>query len=324
MEVSLLLTILGIILTVILGAWSIILVVRSKYPGKIVFYIEAIIGLFDSIVKNLPELSVLYNNNNVSQNLFLLKGCFLNSGTKDISEAMVEEKISLIFPSKNYQILTARVVPTDANIKASIEKVSSQKLIFNLGLFRIKEYFRLEALIEILPDEELYNGKKSKTIINDLESSIEFTHRIADTKKIEKKWIGKISSDKIFPFVLLVALFSIGFFLAIIFLPNHFPIPMTLHYKTVLDDKSTEFQYFVRADSTIELTGVNNDYEQIVSLHEFKDLINRSDIKIAPRTFPLFLYYLLGIVFFLVILLGLTEYFQRRSRLKILKQIGLK
>jgi hypothetical protein len=56
------LTIFGILITLIFGIWSIILFVRKRSAGEITFVKESYINLFDSIVKYLPELSVLYNN----------------------------------------------------------------------------------------------------------------------------------------------------------------------------------------------------------------------------------------------------------------------
>ena len=81
-----LLAIIGISATVVLGVYGIYLGFRTqRYPGRITFVKETCIGLFDSLVRNLPELSIQYDNEPVGENLVLLKGFILNTGTKDIN-----------------------------------------------------------------------------------------------------------------------------------------------------------------------------------------------------------------------------------------------
>ena len=70
MDTTSVLTIAGITATVILGSYSIYLVFRTqRYPGRIAFVKETCIGLFDVLVRNLPELSILYEDKPVSENL---------------------------------------------------------------------------------------------------------------------------------------------------------------------------------------------------------------------------------------------------------------
>lgn len=100
MSTSDIFTFIGIVITFIFGIWGIVVVVRRRYPGEITYVKESYIGLFDSIVKNLPELSVLYNDKPVGQGLVLVKGAILNTGSKDITESMIEKKISLTLPDE--------------------------------------------------------------------------------------------------------------------------------------------------------------------------------------------------------------------------------
>ena len=60
MHTSDILAVLGIVATIIFGVWGIIIVIRRRYPGQLTYVKESYIGLFDSIVKNVPELAVLY------------------------------------------------------------------------------------------------------------------------------------------------------------------------------------------------------------------------------------------------------------------------
>lgn len=99
MDSSTILGIAGLAATIVLGGYSIYLVFRTqKYPGRITFVRESCIGLFDAVVRNLSELSIQYRDAPVGENLVLLKGCLLNTGTKDISPDMVEEPITATLP----------------------------------------------------------------------------------------------------------------------------------------------------------------------------------------------------------------------------------
>ena len=69
MNPTTILAIIGTLATIVLGGWGIYLAVKRRYPGRITFIIEDSIGLFDSIVRNLPELAVLYKGESVRQNL---------------------------------------------------------------------------------------------------------------------------------------------------------------------------------------------------------------------------------------------------------------
>jgi len=127
--------------TLVFGVWGIYLAVRQRYPGRILFVKEDCIGLFDSIVRNLPELSVQYKGIPVKENLILLKGFFLNTGSKDISQGMVEQRLRAVLPG-GYRWLTARLVAASPAVKADVRVTSETSLEFDLGLFRCGELFK--------------------------------------------------------------------------------------------------------------------------------------------------------------------------------------
>jgi hypothetical protein len=151
METSTILTIFGIIATAVFFALGTYLTVKRRYTAQITFIKEDSLGLFDSIVKNLPELAVLYRDNPVSQGLVLLKGFLLNTGAKDITEPMVEEPLSIKLP-EGFQWLTGRVVSASSKVQAKVN-VKPSELTLQTGLFRCNEHIRFEALAEV-PIEE--------------------------------------------------------------------------------------------------------------------------------------------------------------------------
>src|SRR6266571_1518977 len=124
----------GILATIVFGVWGLVIVLRRRYPGQLTYVKEPYIGLFDSIVKNLPELAVLYNHAPVGQGLVLVKGAILNTGSKDITDSMVEQRLAFALPS-DFRWLTAKIVGTSGNVKASLA-IQDSSLVFASGLFR--------------------------------------------------------------------------------------------------------------------------------------------------------------------------------------------
>lgn len=153
METSLLLGIIGILATTVFGVLSLYVIKFRKKPGQITFLIEEVIGLFDSIVRNLPELSIKYQNEPIDQSVFLLKGCLINTGTKDITEAMMESELTISL-SEGYKWLNAKQV-SDSPPEVQLSILKRVHLIFNMSLFRCGEYIRLEALVEVPAQENL-------------------------------------------------------------------------------------------------------------------------------------------------------------------------
>ena len=132
MDLLTVLTIIGIVITAVLGIWGIYAVVRSRYPGQITLVRENTIALFDAIVKHFPEISITYKNSAVSEGLVLLKAALLNTGSKDIAPEMVDKKVSLTLPD-NFKWLNAKVTSSSPDSHGFI-KVNPNTLHFDLVL----------------------------------------------------------------------------------------------------------------------------------------------------------------------------------------------
>ena len=178
------LAVISIAATVVLGIWGIFLMIKRKYPGQITFVRESCLGLFDSIVKNMPELAVQYNGTPVGEGLVLLKGSFLNTGSKDISESMVVEKVSISLP-QNFRWLAAKIVSTSPKVHAQVS-ISDRSLIFETGLFRCQEHIRFETLAEV-PIKNSADNKRGESIEERLNKVLRISHRITDTQKDQGK-----------------------------------------------------------------------------------------------------------------------------------------
>jgi hypothetical protein len=132
--------------TITFGIWAVYLAVRYRSQGRIVFIQESCLGLFESIIKNLPDLKILYKEKPISENLALLKGFLLNMGHRDISPGMVEEKFSIILPS-GFRWLEAKIISAPSKV-ATIE-VLDDALVFDFGLLKHYQYISFEALGEV-------------------------------------------------------------------------------------------------------------------------------------------------------------------------------
>lgn len=199
------LAIISITATIILGLWGIYLMVKRKYPGEITFVRESCLGLFDSIIKNMPEIAVQYKGLPVGEGLVLLKGSFLNTGSKDISEAMVEEKVSISLPEQ-FRWLTAKVVSASPNVQAKVA-ILDRSVVLETGLFRCGEYIRFEALVEV-PTKDPQG--KTESIKERLIKALTINHRIADTQKIKREDLLFLNKNARRSFPAILGLGAIG------------------------------------------------------------------------------------------------------------------
>lgn len=168
-------------MTVLFGLLGLYLTLRSRYPGEISFVREQTIALFDEIVKNVPDLAVLYKDNPVSANVVMVRGAFVNTGKKDIAPGMVEKPLTMKLP-EGARWLSTSVVSYSPDVKAKVEVVAENALELSGGLFRRKEYVRFQALAEMGPPSP--NGSKDSAEKR-VEKSLTFQHRIQDTRPVK-------------------------------------------------------------------------------------------------------------------------------------------
>ena len=172
------LSILGITLTVIFGFLGIYIVKAKRYPGRITYVREESIGLFDTLVKNFPQITIQYEGENISKQIVLVRGYLINTGDIDIKESMVDDKLKISLPPE-FAWLNSKIVEGSIGNKFHLTPVNKNELELDLGLFKKDEYLRLEALVEV----PISQGKTSPLVSDKLS----FSHRIADTSKVEIK-----------------------------------------------------------------------------------------------------------------------------------------
>jgi hypothetical protein len=266
MDFALFITILGTIATIIFGALSVVLYKRKKYPGKISFIKLNAFNLFDSIVKNFNEISILHNKQPIKENIIYFSGCFVNNGDIDIDKQQIEKNISITLP-QNFKWLKCIITRKSNELNCSPIMSDPRNLDFELGLFRRNEFFEFEALIE----EEKRNENKM-----DMMKQIEFIHRIADTQKIQS--IEPLSENQLkqkkfgiksylVGAVLMLLIITVALILDTYYLKN-----AQLHYLALNQKgKMSEFSIEAKSNNIIELKEVSGDTEIHVSLSEFRD-----------------------------------------------------
>ncbi|KKP89629.1 MAG: hypothetical protein US57_C0015G0007 [Candidatus Moranbacteria bacterium GW2011_GWC2_37_73] len=242
----------GIVLSIYFG-------IRFRYPGKITLYKESVISLFSDITKNLDKLSMIYEGNPISPNLYLFKGVLTNSGNKDIKS---NEKIyfNLLDGDKWIDV---KIISTSLKVDASIKIESNTCAVVSIGtgLFRCGESIGLETLIET-------SKQRNEKEINNI-FSIE--HRILDTqkadiqdmpKKISGKWQDHIM-HVIMPVAGIIFLFLFNFVNA-----NNAKIEW--HFENNKNEKIIALGK-IRLDGTIKLNGIQYGNE-IKKYDEVSDL----------------------------------------------------
>lgn len=272
MDISLIVSIIAGIITLILGVWSIFLIYKRHYPGKVTFFNEDTIGLVDGIVKNIPELSLLYNGEPVKEQIVLLKGYFQNTGSIDITENMqTEEKLTISLPS-DYKWLSGKIVASSPKIKANITIRDNRKLEFHLGLFRCNEVVKFDALAEIVSKHD-----KDKNSAQRLIDGLDFTHRIANVQKVERSNTPPESEARILKksirrnaittFSILILAFT--FIFSFLFVSEENSLA-TIHYNlTLKSGKTIETTIIPKADGHLTIVGIDTTYMEELTLEEF-------------------------------------------------------
>jgi uncharacterized pyridoxamine 5'-phosphate oxidase family protein len=240
---------LGFLATVIFGVLSVYLVKSKKYPGGLTFISEQTIGLFDSIIKNFPQIAITYNNKSIDQQIVLLKGFIVNSGAIDIKDDMVEENLKLKLP-ENFKWLSVKIVDSTKGSKATTTIASDNELVFHLGLFRKNEFLRFEALADVPQSAD-----KNTSANSILTEELKFEHRIADTSKVEIRPMDLELPNlkkRLLPKIIMPA-FLLVYIVVLIFLVGRKDILSEFHYCLKDGDTITVLRATPHINNTVEL-----------------------------------------------------------------------
>lgn len=266
----------GVLATIIFGVLSIYLFKSKRYPGELTFISEQTLGLFNSIIKNFPEIKIQYDNKSIDQQIALLKGFIVNSGTIDIKESMVDDKLKLKLPN-GFKWLSAKIVDSTSGNKSHISVIENNIVEFNLGLFRKDEFIKFEALVDIPIDDE-----SPKSFADSLSNKLLFEHRIADTNKVINRTYDLavpklLRKSAITEYIMLVVLF-IGLVYSIRVLKSENELAI-FTYSVNSDSTLFEVKAMPHLNDSIELIKINGDSYKTISLSEFNSSVKEISIK---------------------------------------------
>lgn len=270
MTFSDILTIIGLIVTVVFGVWGLLVTIRKRYPGRLTFVEENAIGLFNSIIKNFSEIKIQYNDLPISEQMIYLKASFINTGSIDLSTKDNSHKLSIDLP-REFKWINWKITGHSKDIDCSLSS-NNNKLTFDFDLLRKNEFIQFEAFAEI---------KNTHKPAITFRKSLTFSHRIPNTAKIDKQpYLNEEQiSDKRYEFkknliiatIILVIVIVIG-----IISYNYFRKSSDLEYMYSMNGK--EYVVKIKSDGlqNVIIEDSDNDFEKKMSLEEFN---NQNDLK---------------------------------------------
>lgn len=254
---------LGLGATILFGVAGVYLVLRRRYPGRLAFLLEKEISLFEDIARNLPELSVTYNGNPVSENLVLVKGVIVNLGDRDVTPEMTHKPLQAALPEA-FAWRTARIVETSGDVKATAQIIAPRELVLDLGLFRRDEHLTLEAVAEVPAPRQ---GSKRSYPNRPLSTALRFHHRIADTAPVEVRELpGPVPTRRKF----LAIIFAI-YIITVATMPLVSRVFKGEFHYVPAHGSAAEMRASPRLDGVVVLQGIDTGKEEKITLAQFEE-----------------------------------------------------
>ena len=195
----------GIAATVVVGVWSIVLAVRFRYPGKLSLIADQPIELFSDIARNLPGLSISYNDEPVESSLRLLKATVINVGRKDLAAGGASSPIRISLPAGCAWVESQGTNASDG--VTAVISINAEVLELRFDLLRRGEYVSFDALLNVAEPVE---PRKKRGFLH----GVSVNHRIADTEPVkfeEPPASVRYARTQMFIFLGLLALLVAGF-----------------------------------------------------------------------------------------------------------------
>ncbi|HAM99800.1 MAG TPA: hypothetical protein DCQ26_14435 [Marinilabiliales bacterium] len=141
--INLIIGIIGVLLTGI----GVFVGIRPLQRINISFILLDNFSLFNKVTKRFDQINIQYSNKTVKENIFLLKGCYINRGYKDIIGKNLIKPLRFSI-EKPYKIIEYNITKTSKDLEVSAEKISKKEIEFNWDLLKRGEYFTFDLLIE--------------------------------------------------------------------------------------------------------------------------------------------------------------------------------
>lgn len=185
-------TILGIVITFILGVMGIIFTLKTVNRTSITFVQYRMLSLFRTIVQDMKNISIKYKEDPIDHGLFLYQFALHNDGNLDIDRSVIVDDVCIRFPD-DFKILEFSI--DQSPIKATINQ-NENSLYISWHLFKKNEFLPISVLLHINPenykeDFSLEALKSFKNVNDVLFQKISITTRIKNLSSI-----NKIDSDE--------------------------------------------------------------------------------------------------------------------------------
>lgn len=172
--------VLGIILTIVFGIYSIWAYRKSKRNVSLEFKNKECYSLFSDDVNRL-NIELSYNKKPLSSALLLLKAKLINNGHIDIDKNRVYNPLKVIC-TEEFKWLESRITVQPDGATTNIKINNPREIQIDWDLLKTEEFIEIEALVEIENSEKL-EGDKSIEFYNRLV----FDFRITDLNTIQKE-----------------------------------------------------------------------------------------------------------------------------------------
>lgn len=279
MTFSDILAIIGIIITIFFSVWGILIAIRKRYPGRITFVEENAIGLFNSIIKNFPDIKIQYDNKPISEQMVYLKASFINTGSIDLSTKGNSHKLKINL-SDDYKWISCKLTDVSKDVICELKNLENE-LIFDFDLLRKNEFIQFEAFAEI---------KNTDKPASTFRKSLVFSHRIPNTAKTDKlPYLNEEQiNDKRSEFKKNLIFATIFLVLIIAFTSyRYFTKSADLEYKFIENKKEYNVKISPIDSANIKLEDSDKDYEKTLGLNEINSSSNLKMIIKQPTLLDL-------------------------------------
>lgn len=300
MDLGLIFTIIGVILTVLFGVPVVIEWFRNRRRVQLSFVHESSVSLFKSYVKNIKNIEIYYHGNPIDHTIYALKGYIHNSGRTDIDDKMIHSPLSIALPAEA-QWLEANIVGKSENVNVTY-KVQDNRIEFQWDLLKPGELFCFETLYKSQGEDE---------------SKYKFEHRITnlgDVKIEQVSEFAKINKPKLY----FKPLYPLIFMFVISLMDVYNLTKPKIVYSLDSSNYSVSGESLYTKDNKLYLE--TNDDRKIVFSRELIPNYHVSvDLKKTNITFKKVLEKFIGVIIVLVFsafILSLGYYSERRKYLK--------
>lgn len=309
--------IIGIVLTVGFGIYSIWSYKKSRRNVSLEFQRKECYSLFRDDVNRL-NIEIVYNKKPLTRTLILLKAKLLNNGQIDIDKNRIYSPLK-IKSTDDFNWLETTITSNPESATTSVKLISETEIQLDWDLLKKDEFIEFEALAEVVNTDKQYLEKAL-----DFYNGLFFDFRITDLNSIQKEKLFSNSNrqrnflSRITKVTALAAIFLGIVFLVFGFFPNMSVIGKdTLKYR--IEIKGLEKTGIIKTSKgdNVKLSLDDSKEEVILSVDQFNKMCKIKVVEqIVTDPHTTFISYTFGIVYIIMGGFLLTTNLLRNKRKK--------